>query len=133
MQLSKNSLFSYATKYLVVGICLYVFDFLIFSIFILVDPDLYLWGNIVSRLSGAFVGFLAHRTWTFKGSHKHNPKVQLALYVILLIVNIFTSSVLLYLIINQWHFEEISARLITDVIIITFTFFISKIIVFSHK
>jgi putative flippase GtrA len=117
-------------RYILVGGVVYVFDFLIFSFFVFVSSDLYVIGNVVARVSGALLGFLLHRSWTFRTEYRHNKKLQLLMYVSLLSVNILASSVLLIIFVDLLLLGELYARIITDVVIITFTFIISKLFIF---
>ncbi len=118
-------------RYILVGGVVYVFDFLIFSFFVFFNTDLYLIGNIVARISGALLGFLLHRNWTFRAEYKHNKKNQLFRYMSLLSVNILSSSILLFILVDLVLLGELYARIITDIAIITFTFVISKLFIFS--
>lgn len=117
-------------RYILVGGIIYAFDFLIFSIFVLIDSDLYVIGNIVARILGALLGFFLHRNWTFKTEYKLTKKNQLFMYLLLLLGNIFASSFLLFILVDLLLINELYARIITDAIIIIFTFLISKFFIF---
>lgn len=118
-------------RYILVGGVVYVFDFLIFSFFVFVNADLYVIGNIVARISGALLGFFLHRNWTFRAEYKHNKKNQLFMYMSLLSVNILSSSMLLFILVDLILLGELYARIITDIVIVAFTFIISKLFIFN--
>lgn len=131
--ITSKRLINESGRYILVGGVVYVFDFLIFSSFVFINTDLYLIGNIVARISGALLGFFLHRNWTFRAEYKHNKKNQLVMYISLLSVNIISSSILLFILVDLILLGELYARIITDTVIIAFTFIISKLFIFKEN
>jgi len=117
-------------RYVLVGGVVYVFDFLVFSIFVLINNELYAAGNVISRVLGALLGFFLHRSWTFKTKYRHSKDRQLLMYIFLLSVNILVSTLLLYILVDLMLLNEFHARIIIDSIIIIFTFAVSKLFIF---
>lgn len=49
--------------------------------------------NAASFLMGLVTSFLLNKTWVFKGSHHKSTSTQLAMYVILALINLIITSI----------------------------------------
>lgn len=121
------------TRYLIVGGGTYLADFIVYLMIITLSPALYLQGNVVGRLAGALLGFMLHKHWTFGGEHVRSTNVQALSYALLLLFNIGFSSVLLISLQTLLPgLGPVLARIITDVVVIGFTFVCSRYIFRRH-
>lgn len=122
-----------AIRYVIVGGGTYVADFLIYLLVVTLAPTMYLQGNVAGRLTGAVIGFVMHKYWTFGGQHSRSIVTQALSYALLLFLNIGLSSALL-MGFNTYRPDigPVLARVITDILVIGFTFIFSKLI-FKHQ
>lgn len=122
------------SRYVIVGGIIYVADFLIYLLVVTFSTSLFIEGNIIGRIVGAITGFFLHKHWTFKGKQIHSTKKQIVNYFLLLLFNIFLSSILLAGFNLYWYsLGSIWSRIFTDVLIIIFTFVCSRFIFRRHK
>ena len=114
-------------RYVLVAGTTYVADLLVYLAFVLASPSWYLQGNVAGRLFGANLGFILHKHWTFGGVHRRSTRTQAISYGLLLSFNIGLSSALL-MALQSWlpGLGPLLWRGITDVLVISFTFFCSK-------
>ena len=100
---------------------------LVYLAFVMASPTWYLQGNVAGRLFGASLGFILHKRWTFGGVHRRSTRTQAISYGLLLSFNIGLSSALL-MALQSWlpGLGPLLWRGITDVLVISFTFFCSK-------
>lgn len=114
-------------RYVLVAGTTYVADLLVYLAFVLASPAWYLQGNVAGRLFGASLGFILHKHWTFGGVHRRSTRTQAISYGLLLFFNIGLSSALL-MTLQSWlpGLGPLLWRGITDVLVISFTFFCSK-------
>lgn len=114
-------------RYFVVGGGTYLVDLSVFIVITTLAPSQYFAGNIAGRISGALVGFVMHKYWTFGGRQERSGATQVISYATLLSINIALSSALLYgLTAIFQQLSPIFCRLMVDVIVIGFTFICSK-------
>ena len=114
-------------RYVLVAGTTYVADLLVYLAFVMASPTWYLQGNVAGRLFGASLGFILHKHWTFDGVHRRSTRTQAISYGLLLSFNIGLSSALL-MALQSWlpGLGPLLWRGITDVLVISFTFFCSK-------
>lgn len=128
-----RSLTGEAVRYVIVGGGTYVADFLVYLLVISLSPALYLQGNVAGRLAGALLGFVLHKRWTFGGQHVRSTATQALSYSLLLLFNIgFSSALLVSLQTLLPDLGPVVARIITDVVVIGFTFVCSRYIFRRH-
>ena len=122
-------------RYGFVGCFVYFFDFIVYSIIVWIKPEYYQISNVAGRLTGAVLGFIAHKNYTFaelKHSKKDSKKnIQFVQYLALLCFNILLSANVLYLLIKCIHITPFVARVGTDIIVIVFSFLVSKMLIFN--
>lgn len=120
------------TRYFITGGIVYLVDVLTFSLIVLATPDYYQAANIVARLTGAIIGFFLHKYFTFSDNQQtRNKKTQLFQYTVLFTTNICFSAALLYLLIDQFRSNPFVARIITDVLVISASYLVSRYIIFK--
>lgn len=114
-------------RYILVAGTTYAADLLVYLAFVMASPTWYLQGNVAGRLFGASLGFILHKRWTFGGMHRRSTRTQAISYGLLLSFNIGLSSALL-MALQSWlpGLGPLLWRGITDVLVISFTFFCSK-------
>ena len=122
-----------AVRYVIVGGGTYVADFLVYLLIVTLSPALYLQGNAAGRLAGALLGFVLHKYWTFGGQHVRSTGSQALSYALLLLFNIgFSSALLMSLQTLLPGLGPLLARIVTDVVVIGFTFVCSRYIFRRH-
>lgn len=131
--LPTRSLTGEAARYVFVGGGTYVADFLVYLLVVTLSPALYLQGNVAGRLAGALLGFVLHKHWTFRGQHVRSTSAQALSYSLLLLFNIgFSSALLVSLQTLLPSLGPVVARIVTDVVVIGFTFVCSRYIFRRH-
>lgn len=120
-------------RYAIAGSGVYLSDLVAYCLAILVDPGHYLVANCAGRLTGALVGFIVHRRWTFGGPQKLGWPSQLLVYLVLLGTNVLTSSFLLWLLVAGFGLAKLPSRMSVDVLILGSTFLVSRHLVFGTR
>lgn len=115
-------------RYIVVGGTTYVVDFLCFMLVTLIAPKWFMAGHVSGRVVGALIGFVLNKVWTFGGDHVRPALVQALAYAALLLFNIGSSSFILLFLVDLLGLPVVPARVMTDVIVVAFTFVCSRII-----
>ncbi len=122
------------SRYIIVGGITYVVDLFIYLLVVTFSSSLFLEGNISGRIVGALIGFYLHKYWTFNGRQIYSTKKQIMNYSLLLLFNIFLSSILLTGFNLYWHsLGSVWSRIFTDILIIILTFLCSRFIFRRHK
>lgn len=115
------------TRYALVQVIAYIFDFGIFLTTLEYFDDVII-ANILSKCSAGFLGFMIHRRFTFRieGGPK---KVQARRYALVLVLNIPLSTLLLSVFVLIITLPVI-AKLFADIFILYLTFYVMKSFVF---
>ena len=87
-------------RYGLVGGIVYGSDFTAFAVTLWLSGSMYLTANIIGKITGAAVGFVLHRQFTFSWEQKDGLARQALLYTGLLLANIAGSSMLLWLLVD---------------------------------
>jgi putative flippase GtrA len=117
-------------RYGIVGVIVYAADFVAFAILMVLMPDAYLAANIVGKTTGAIVGFLLHKKFTFSWDQKDSAKRQAGAYLLLFGFNLAVSSLLIWLLVDFAHANAFIAKLFVDVIVIAGSFIANRLWVY---
>jgi putative flippase GtrA len=120
-------------RYAIAGGGVYVADLTAYCLVVLVDPELYLLANCAGRLTGATVGFIAHRRWTFGAARESGWRRQLLLYAALLATNLLVSSFLLWLLVSGLGLANFPSRVGVDSLLLALTFLVLRHWVFGAR
>jgi len=104
-------------------------DFVIYTVLCHFDVLPYLWANVLSVHIGIFTSFVLNRQLNFKIKDK-TPQRFLSFYLVGLI-GLGISSLMLYLMVDYAHWNEIICKLITIVVVALVQFFLNKYITFK--
>ncbi len=104
-------------------------DFVIYTVLCHFDILPYLWANVLSVHIGIFTSFVLNRQLNFKIKDK-TPQRFLSFYFVGLI-GLGISSLMLYLMVDYAHWNEIICKLITIVVVALVQFFLNKYITFK--
>ena len=128
--LKKND-FRIFFKYILIGGCLFLIDlstFLFATNYLKIDP---VWSQFSSRATGAMIGFIAHKNITFKKKRlkQHfNMAKQSTGYMLVAFFTFFISPFILLQFLSWMHGHKVYAKIFTEVILVTITFFSMKYI-----
>lgn len=126
----KQTAFHQLVRYGIVGGIVYAADFVAFAILMALTPGVYLAANIVGKTTGAIVGFLLHKKFTFSWDQKDSAKRQAATYLLLFGFNLAASSLLIWLLVDFAHANAFIAKLFVDVIVIAGSFIANRLWVY---
>ena len=104
-------------------------DFVIYTLLCHFDVLPYLWANVISVHIGIFTSFVLNRQLNFKIKDKIHQRF-LSFYLVGL-TGLGISSLMLYLMVDYAHWNEIVCKLITIVIVALVQFFLNKYITFK--
>lgn len=104
-------------------------DFVIYTLLCHFDVLPYLWANVISVHIGIFTSFVLNRQLNFKIKDK-TPQRFISFYLVGL-TGLGISSLMLYLMVDYAHWNEIVCKLITIVIVALVQFFLNKYITFK--
>jgi len=104
-------------------------DFVIYTLLCHFDVLPYLWANVISVHIGIFTSFVLNRQLNFKIKDK-TPQRFISFYLVGL-TGLGISSLMLYLMVDYAHWNEIVCKLITIVIVALVQYFLNKYITFK--
>jgi putative flippase GtrA len=104
-------------------------DFVIYTLLCHFDVLPYLWANVISVHIGIFTSFVLNRQLNFKIKDKI-PQRFISFYLVGL-TGLGISSLMLYLMVDYAHWDEIVCKLITIVIVALVQYFLNKYITFK--
>ena len=103
-------------------------DFGVYSVLCFIMP--YLWANVISTHFGIFCSFLLNRQYNFKVKDK-TIKRFFSFYTVGLL-GLGISSLLLYILVDIAHFNELICKLLTIVVVAIIQFLLNKFITFKN-
>jgi putative flippase GtrA len=119
-------------KYLLVGILVYLCDFLTFLLLAAILPYGFLvMANYAAKSVGAGCGFILHRNITFGGTFQLPPAHQFGRYMLLLFATSSMSSALLFAGVNLIGASVVAVKLVGDVLVTAAAFIFSKFFIFQ--
>jgi putative flippase GtrA len=117
-------------RYGIVGGIVYAADFGAFALLMWLMPDAYLPANIVGKTTGACVGFLLHKKFSFSWDQKDSSKRQAAAYLLLFGTNLAASSLLMWFLVDYAKANAFIAKLFVDGIVIAASFVANRLWVY---
>lgn len=114
--------------YAIIGGFCAALDFGVYSALCFILP--YLWANVISTHCGIFCSFLLNRQYNFKVKDK-TIKRFFSFYTVGLL-GLGISSLLLYILVDIAHFNELICKLLTIVIVAIIQFLLNKFITFKN-
>lgn len=109
-------------RYLLAGAIVYLADLLTFAVIAHLAPSAYLWANLLGKSTGAALGFVLHKRFTFAGGQRDRTDRQAASYALLLMFNLALSSALLWVAVEQLGIRDLPARILVDGVVILISF-----------
>lgn len=118
-------------RFLVSGFCAAIAEYVIFlSLYSLLGHWSLLLCQVISFLCGAAISFSLNRLWVFKSNG--NIKHEFAKYMTLVVINLFISGQIIWLLVNEIRLSAWIAKLITMAIIALWNFLIFQKLVFKR-
>jgi putative flippase GtrA len=127
-----NGIAAQAIRYGAVGLVVLAADFAIYSAILLIAPGRFLAANLAGKAAGAALGFVLHRTVTFRWEQRDPAARQLLSYLAVLAFNLLLSSLLLWLAIERLGANPYAAKLAVDVVIVGTAFLLSRLWVYRR-
>lgn len=127
-----NGIIAQATRYVAVGLVVLAVDFAVYWAILLTAPERFLAANLAGKAVGAALGFLLHRTVTFRWEQRDPPARQLLSYLAILAFNLMLSSLLLWLAIDRFGANAYFAKLAVDIVIVGSAFLLSRLWVYRR-
>ncbi len=126
-----NTVFVQLFRYGLVGVTVLIADFLAFTAMLAVSsPGKYLIANGCGKLTGALLGFVLHRKFTFSWRQRDRASRQFSAYVVLFAANLAASTGLLWLLVDLGRANPFIAKLAVDAVVIGSAFVVSRIWVY---
>ena len=129
---SDNRIVVQAMRYGVVGLVVLAADFAVYWLILLAAPGSFFVANLAGKLVGAGLGFVLHRTVTFRWEQRDGPARQLLSYLSVLGFNLLLSSLLLWLAIEHLGMNAYVAKLAVDIVIVASAFLLSRLWVYRR-
>ena len=129
---SDNRIVVQAMRYGAVGLVVLAADFAVYSLLLFAAPGSFFTANLAGKLVGAGLGFVLHRTVTFRWEQRDGAARQLLSYFFVLGFNLLLSSLLLWLAIERLGANAYVAKLAVDVVIIGSAFILSRLWVYRR-
>ena len=130
--MSGNGIVAQAARYVGVGLVVLAFDFAVYSAVLLGAPGRFLAANLAGKAGGAALGFVLHRTITFRWEQRDPAARQVLSYLAVLGFNLLLSSLLLWLAIDRLGANPYVAKLAVDVVIVGSAFLLSRLWVYRR-
>lgn len=120
-------------RYGLSGGVVWTLDFLTYVAVLQVASGEYIVANQLAKLAGAVSGFFLHRHFTFAGNQHHRGGVQFAMYVGVFVLNLASSSVLLWLLVGRLGADRYLAKIFVDAVVIATSFLAGKFVVYRKR
>lgn len=130
--LTGNGIVAQAVRYVAVGLVVLAADFAIYSAILLAAPERFLAANLAGKVVGAALGFVLHRTVTFRWAQRDPATRQLLSYLAVLGFNLLLSSLLLWFAIDRLGANPYLAKLAVDIVIVGTAFLLSRLWVYRR-
>jgi len=119
--------------YGIIGSFCAALDFSVYTLLCHFEVLPYLWANVISTHIGIFTSFMLNRSYNFKVKDK-TPQRFLSFYTVGL-TGLGISELMLYLMIDTAHWNEIVCKLISIVVVALIQYILNKHITFGtlHK
>lgn len=125
-----QSILHQSARYGLVGLAVVAADFLVYLAGLALFPDAYLAGNVCGKATGALLGFVLHKRFTFSWRQKDSGARQFVSYIALFLANLAISSALLWLLVGRIGANAVIAKVMVDVVVIAISFIASRLWVY---
>lgn len=119
-----------ARRYVVVGILVVVLDYAVFWVAMSATISVVL-SNAFAKVIASAVGYWLHRQYTFAGHQRLGVAKQAIAYVLLALFNLALSSALIHSLTYILGWWPLTAKIVTDAVVICVAFLVSKYIVYA--
>jgi len=89
----------------------------------------YIYSNSIAYVIVFWLNFLLNRFWSFKS--KQNLSVQLAMYLVLFVINLFASNGMLYLLTSVFNVYYLVSKIFAVALVVCWNFIIYKKVIFK--
>lgn len=120
-------------RYLIAGFIAFLVDFLTFrTLYVVLNIDIKL-SAAAGIILGFITSFILQKFWSFKGSHTKKVSLQIAIYVLLTLINtLFTEFVVLSLEKTSLPHPAELGKILATCFIVIWNFAIFKLILFKE-
>lgn len=115
-----------AAVFLVVGGIVFVADYAAYALVMTTAATSLVTANVIGRLTGAGVGFVLHRRYTFPNSRSASGPRQARRYAALFLANLTASSAMLWVAVIGADVDPFVARFLIDILSVVGSFFASR-------
>ena len=119
-------------RYIAIQLLAYIIDLGVFLVALKVGLFGAIVSNIFSKIAAGCFAFVAHRNFTFDSNGSEDRFHQAVRYFLLLLLNIPVSSGILAIILIFIK-EEVTAKILADIVGVALIFWLSKSFVFIKK
>jgi len=119
-------------RYIAIQLLAYIIDLGVFLVALKVGLFGAIVSNIFSKIAAGCFAFVAHRNFTFDSNDSEDRFYQAIRYFLLLLLNIPISSAVLALFLIFIK-EEVTAKILADIVGVALIFWLSKSFVFIKK
>lgn len=118
-------------KYNLIQLLAYGIELSIFFLILYILQNELLIANVLAKSCAGLFAFYFHKFYTFESNQKGQVKGEIIRYIAVLLANTVLGTSLLLLLANTFH--EWVAKIISDVITVGVTFFVTHHLVFGYK
>jgi len=116
-------------KFLISSLCCFIIDYSLYSILILTTNNLVI-SNIMARIISATINFNINKSKVFKSNGKYVK--QACSYFVLALVILILNTTILSVFVNYFTINQYIAKLLTEIILLFFSWTIQKKIIFKR-
>jgi len=117
-------------KFLISSMISFIIDYLLYILLLLTTNKLIL-SNIIARIISATVNYNLNKKIVFKNKNKNYN--QILKYLLLAIVILTLNTSILSLLVNNLSLNKYLAKIITEIILISFSWLIQKKVIFTKE
>ncbi|MFH0874122.1 MAG: GtrA family protein [Candidatus Komeilibacteria bacterium] len=115
------------TKFALIGVSSFIVDMLVYVVLTRLTGLYYLLANILSFLISAAWSFYWNKRWTFRTAVSQPLGQQYFKFLSVNIVGLFLTSVLLFIFVSGWSWNDLLAKFIIAIIVMLWNFSLNKI------
>ena len=131
MRIDKSTIVQFI-KFSAVGVVNTLVSLTVYYIFVLIDKDTYLIGNVVGFIISVLNSYILNCIFVFKSSGNNHLKGLMKMYLMYGSTTIL-STVMLYYLVEECNISEFIAPLITLMVTLPLNYLLSKLWVFVDK
>lgn len=120
-------------KFVGVGGFVFAADFSVYSLATYFTPVSIFWANVLAKLVGAVLGFVAHKYITYSWSKAFGSGKQFFRYCLLWLGNMLIANGLLYIGVVWFEAPHMIVKVASDVFIVFLSFYVGRQFVFRRQ